>query len=115
MIVLYGDVGMYFFCTEWSPGYDGTGRTTVTRDIICQSLEKNKKAGFLRNTSTWALKFTCQIILSHMKFIVRLNAQSLKNQDYCIMYYPGLTNSAKPMNAENSLYSLAKRGVGLTV
>lgn len=33
----------YSYYTEWSPGYDGTGRTTITRNIICQSLEKIRK------------------------------------------------------------------------
>lgn len=71
MIVLYGDVGMYSYCTEWSPGYDGTGRTIITRNIYLSKSGKNKKIWFSRNTSLWLLKFTewSQIIMSHVKFI----------------------------------------------
>lgn len=36
----------YSYCTEWSPGYDGSGRTTITRNIICQSLEKQENRVF---------------------------------------------------------------------
>lgn len=81
MIALYGEVGMYSYYTEWSPGYDGTGRTIITRNnYLSKSGKKQENRVFTQYIVVVTQIYWVESNHHVAREIHCLNAQSLKKE-----------------------------------